>query len=92
MARKGPKQFSGSGRVKKGYTGHAATRPIPVVEYEGDRRASLAAAGDQRPKTKAVNMPQGPRVGGVSSVFGSKISSGPGGNVFNPGSGLERTL
>lgn len=80
-------------RMTKLYDGrNTATRPIPLVEYEGDKRASRAAAADQRPKGKATRMPQGPRVGGVSEVFGTPIKSAPRGGVFNPASGLGKTI
>lgn len=82
MARKGT-----NARVKKLYTGRGtATRPIPVSEYPSERTAARAAAADQRPKGKAQKMPQGPRVGGVSEVFGTKIASprGSGGSTYNP--------
>lgn len=69
------------------------TREIPVVVYPSDMRAIDAAAADQRPKGKATRMPSGPRVGGVSEIFGTKISSSPGGGAtFNPGSGLGETI
>lgn len=88
MARKGT-----NARVKKLYDGKGATRPIPVSEYPSERVAARAAAADQRPKGKATKMPQGPRVGGVSEVFGTKIASqkGAGGGTFNP-SGLGDTV
>lgn len=78
MARKGT-----NARVKKLYTGRGSTRPIPVSEYPSDKVVSRAAAADQRPKGKATKMPQGPRVGGVSEVFGTKIR-GTGGGTYNP--------
>jgi hypothetical protein len=79
MARKGT-----NARVKKLYTGRGtATRPIPVSEYPSERTKSRAAAADQRPKGKATKMPQGPRVGGVSEVFGTKIASTKGA-TYNP--------
>lgn len=78
MARKGT-----NARVKKLYTGRGATRPIPVSEYPSERTKSRAAAADQRPKGKATRMPQGPRVGGATEVFGTKIR-GTGGGVYNP--------
>jgi hypothetical protein len=79
-------------RMTKLFTGRSATRPIPLPEYESDRRASMAAAADQRPKGKATRMPSGPRVGGVSEVFGTPVSKSPRGGVFNPTSGLEKTV
>lgn len=88
MARKGT-----NARVKKLYTGRGATRPIPVVEYPSERLTNRAAAADQRPKGKAKKMPQGPRVGGVQEVFGTKIAGpkGSGGSSFNP-NGLGDTI
>lgn len=77
-------------RVKKLFTGHQATRPIPLPEYSSDARASKAAASDQKPKGRATRMPQGPRVGGATEVFGSKVSSKPRGGVYDPGGTSKR--
>jgi hypothetical protein len=73
-----------------------ATRPIPLIVDSSERKAIAIAASEQKPKGKAVNMPSGPRVGGVSEVFGTKISGGSSasskGGVFNPGTGLGETI
>ncbi|AAN02057.1 gp3 [Mycobacterium phage Barnyard] len=82
MARKGT-----NARVKKLFTGRGkATRPIPVYEYPSERVAAEAAASDQRAKGKATKLPNGPRVGGVSEVFGTKVAGprGSGGGQYNP--------
>ena len=60
------------------------TRPIPLVEYESDKRASRAAAADQKTKAKATRMPQGPRVAGVSEIFGTKVNNTGTGGTYNP--------
>lgn len=81
--------------VTKLYDGlNVATRPIPLIEDSGTKRASEAAAIDQTPKRKATQMPSGPRVGGVDAVFGKKVAGGPGskGGVFNPATGVEKTI
>lgn len=79
-------------KMTKLFTGRGKTRPIPLPEYESDRRASLAAANDQRPKGKATRMPSGPRVGGTDAVFGTKIASTPRAGVYDPASGGEKTI
>lgn len=68
---------------------NVATRPIPVTVYESDRRAIDAAAADQKPKAKAVQMPSGPRPSGTDAVFGSKVpgSTNVNGGTFNPAVG-----
>jgi len=83
-------------RMKQMYTGrNVATRPIPVIVDESDRRAIAAAAADQRPKTSAVQMPSLPRPSGADTVFGTKIAGAPGNAitdraaVFNPLTGLD---
>ena len=74
--------------VKKMYDGrNVATRPIPLIVDESERRAIAAAASDQKPKTSAVNMPTtGPRPKGAAPVFGEKVTGAPG-NVINSRTG-----
>lgn len=63
-------------RMSKMYDGrNVATRPIPVIVDTSELRAIAAAAADQRPKGKAVNMPSGPRPRGATVVLGSKTAS-----------------
>jgi hypothetical protein len=83
------------GRVKpkmsKMYDGlNVATRPIPVITDYGDALALRAAALDQRPKGRAVNMPSGPRPAGLPTVLGTQVSGATKvrGGVFNPATGL----
>jgi hypothetical protein len=76
-------------RMSKMYDGkNTATRPIPIIVDESERRAIAAAAADSKPKTSAVNMPHGPRPGGGTAVFGEKVTGAPGnvakGATFNP--------
>lgn len=92
MAKKSRPAQPGSVRpnMHKMYDGqNVATRPIPVQVYESDRRAIAAAAGDQKPKAKAVNMPSGPRPSGTDAVFGSKVAGAAkvDGGTFNPAVG-----
>ena len=81
-------------RMSKMFDGrNMATRPIPLIVDSSERRAIAVAAADQKPKGKATKMPQGPRVGGVEEVFGTKVGSGGfTGGVFNPGTGLSETI
>lgn len=82
-------------KMKKLYDGrNVATRPIPLIVDSSEKKAIRIAASEQRPKTKAVNMPSGPRVGGVNEVFGTKVGGGKGssGGTFNPGTGLGETI
>ena len=45
--------------MKAMYTGRGvATRPIPLIVDESEKRAINAAAADSAPKTSAVNMPR----------------------------------
>lgn len=75
-------------RMSKMYDGrNVATRPIPLIVDESERRAIAAAASDQKPKTSAVNMPTtGPRPKGAAPVFGEKVTGAPG-NVINSRTG-----
>ena len=85
--------------MQKVYDGrNVATRPIPVIVDESDRRAIAAAAADQRPKTSSVNFPTNPNSaapagsGTAQSVFGVRIASGGDvmrSNVFNPITGTD---
>lgn len=75
---------------------NVATRPIPVIVDESERRAIAAAAADQKPKTSAVNFPTtGPRPGGADAVFGTKVTGAPGNvinsktGIFNPATGVQ---
>jgi hypothetical protein len=73
--------------MHKMYDGlNVATRPIPVIIDESDRRAILAAAADQRPKQDVVNMPSGPRPSGTDAVFGTAVGGAAKvrGGVYNP--------
>lgn len=84
-------------KMSKLYDGrNVATRPIPIIVDESERRAIAAAAADQKPKTSAVNFPTtGPRPGGASAVFGTQVTGAPGNvinsrtGVFNPLTGTE---
>lgn len=70
---------------------NVATRPIPVITDYGDALALRAAAADQRPAGRAVNMPSGPRVAGTAqAVFGTRVAGATSirGGVFNPATGL----
>lgn len=81
-------------RISKMYDGrNVATRPIPIITYESDRRAIAAASSDQKPKHKAVNMPSGPRPGGIEVISGSKVSGSKGlkAGTYNPATGLLHT-
>lgn len=79
-------------KMHKLFTGRGKTRSIPLIVDSSEKRAIAAAAADQRPKGKAVNFPQGPRVGGVNDVFGTKVGTGGfKGGVTNP-SGLNETI
>jgi hypothetical protein len=78
-------------RMSKLYDGrNVATRPIPVITDYGDALALRAAAADQRPKAKAVNMPSAPHPVGGSVVLGTKVAGATRltGGVFNPATGL----
>ena len=84
--------------MHKMYDGrNVATRPIPVIVDESERRAIAAAAADARPKAESVNWPtSGPtqHIKGAAGVFGTQIAS-PGNaingrsGVFNPATGTE---
>lgn len=79
--------------MKKMYDGrNVATRPIPLIVDESERRAINAAAADSRPKTFAVNFPTaGPRPGGTEGVFGTQVTGAPG-NVINNRAGTFNPL
>lgn len=68
--------------MKQLYTGrNVATRPIPLITDESERRAIDAAAADQRPKAAAARMPSLPRPTGSDTIFGTKIAGAPGNTV-----------
>lgn len=82
--------------MQKMYDGrNVATRPIPLVVDESERRAILAAAADAKPKAESVNWNvSGTAATGsaAAAVFGVQIASG--GDVmrtgiFNPATGTE---
>ena len=83
--------------MKKMYDGrNVATRPIPLIVDESERRAIAAAAADQKPKLSAVQFPTvGPRPGGADAIFGTKVTGAPGNVIngrsatFNPLTGTE---
>lgn len=84
-------------RTQKMFDGrNMATRPIPLIVDESERRAIAAAAADSKPKIDAVNFPStGPRPGGANAIFGTKVTGAPGNAVsnraatFNPITGTD---
>jgi len=72
---------------------NVATRPIPVIVDVSEMRAIAAAAGDQRPKGAAVNMPSGPRPRGATVVLGTPTASLAHlkASVSNPATGITQT-
>lgn len=86
-------------RMNKVYDGrNVATRPIPLIVDESERRAILAAAADQRPKASSVNFDTSglnavqPNSSTAQSVFGTQIRSGGdvmATGVFNPLTGTD---
>jgi len=65
-------------RMKKMYDGrNVATRPIPVIVDESERRAIAAAASDSKPLGDVVQMPSGPRAKAAGSgVLGKPVRGG----------------
>lgn len=87
--------FSRKPRVLKMFDGrNMATRPIPVDHDSATDRAIAAAAAEQTPKHKAVNMPSAPRVAGADPVFGTKVSGATKvrGGIYNPATGRDGTI
>lgn len=86
-------------QMQKVYDGkNTATRPIPLIVEESDRRAILAAAADSKPKAESVNWPSqktaaAPAGSGIAqSVFGARIASGGDvmrSGVFDPATGTD---
>lgn len=70
--------------MHKLYDGKGATRPIPRVVDESDRREMAKLAG-QQPTTKATKESFGPKVK-APVVFGKRVggSKTPAGGTFNP--------
>ena len=76
--------------MHKLYDGKGATRPIPRVVDESDRRAMAQLAG-QQPTTKATKKAFGPNVS-APAVFGKKTGAKtPKSGTFNP-TDLDSTL
>ena len=71
---------------------NTATRPIPIIVDVSEMRAIAAAAGDQRPKGAAVNMPSGPRPRGANVVLGTPVASLARviGGVIDPATGITQ--
>ena len=77
--------------MHKLYDGKGATREIPRVVDESDRRA-MAQLASQQPTTKATSKAFGPRVS-APAVFGKKASGAktPAAGTFNP-TDLDSTM
>lgn len=75
-------------KMKKMFDGrNMATRPIPVIVDESERRAIAAAASDSKPLGDVVQMPSGPRAkAGGTGVLGKPVRGGAkvNGGVYNP--------
>lgn len=67
------------------YTGREATRPIPIVVDESDRREIARMALTTRPSKRATSEAFGPKVK-APTVFGKKVAGAktPTGGTFNP--------
>lgn len=80
--------------MNKMFDGRMATRPIPLIVDVSEARAIAAAAGDQAPLGKVVNMPSKPRPTAADTIFGSEVPRAAQINsaVYDPSAGVSKTL